>query len=301
MVHGAIFEKPPLLHTRPLRSPTAGLLVKVTLWRRQAACSQGFPPAGHRSLCRQLMASAPSASALSAVLRCRGTIWKQNSQSTRPAVRVYGSLGAGRTSVPARADLLLFLRRGEQGSPGRRRVTLAFTTHQDHVKNAAGGKSRELAVLRHSRVVQSSGRAHFVVHRELVRRLAHGVFSFLPSWTDTFGGVVRTVVHRVPSSSPWEVAVARNLGSLSQGALKVSLASHEWGEIGGHAQCLTASSWEKVKKACLSLTALVSEVMCSSLSLLFCSSSSKPAQLDGQQSEECDHQVDTEKKCGSLQ
>lgn len=237
-----------------------------------------------RTLCRRSMASAPSASALSAVVRCRGTILKRNPQSKRPAARVYGSLGVGHSSVPpARADLLFFLRQGEREPLGRRRVTLAFVSHHHRVKSA-GDKSCELGKLRHSAVAQSSGSAHLAVHDKLVSQVARGLLSFLPS-----GGVVRTVAYRVRSSSSWEVA--HELGAVSPGALKVSLTSHGSAGNSGHAPCFVTSSWTTMKKAWVSLTALVSEVMCSSLALVFCSSSSKAAQLDRKQPEESDQQV----------
>lgn len=239
------------------------------------------------------MASTPSASALSAVLRCRGNIWKRNPQSKRPAAGVYGSLGLGRSLVPARADLL---RAGEQRPLGRRRVTLAFKSHQDRDGSARDKTSRKLDKLRCSRVAQSSGSARLqAVHDELVCQLARGISSFLPSWTDTFCGVVGTVTSRIRSSPSWEIAVVQ-LGGLPAGALKVSFISPCSVGNREHAPCLATSSWTTLKKACLSLTALVSGVMCSSLALLFCSSSFKPAQMDWKQSEESDQQVRIEEK-----
>lgn len=244
------------------------------------------------------MASAPSASALSAVMRCRGNIWKRNPQSKRPAVGVYSSLGMGRSPAPARADLLLRLRGGEPASPGRRRVTLALKSHQDRVESAGDKNSRELGKLRYPRVAQCSGSAHQLpaVHDALVCQLARGLLSFLPSWTDKFSGVVRTVTYQGRGSRAWETALAQELGSLPAGALKVSLISPCSVGNSGHAPCLASSSWTTLKSACLSLTALVSGVMCSRLAVLFRYSSSEPAQLDRRQSEESKQQVSLKKK-----
>lgn len=226
------------------------------------------------------MASAPSASALSAVLRCRGNIWKRNPQSTRPAAGVYGGLGMGRSTAPARADLLF--RGREEASLGRRRVTLAFKSHQDRAENVRDKTTSDFGKLRYPSVAQSSESARrAVVRGALVCQLARRLLSFVPGWTDTFcGGVVRTISCRSRSFRSSDIAQA--LGGLPIGALKVSLIS----------PCLASSHWTTLRSACLVLTALVSGVLCSRLALLFGSSSSEPAQLDQKKSEESDKQVD---------
>lgn len=238
------------------------------------------------------MASVPSASALSTVLRCRGNIWTRNPKSKRPAAGVYGSLGMGRSAVPARTDLLLLLRGGEQGPQGRRRVTAAFKSHQGRGESARDKNSCELDKLRYSRVAQSSGSARLLtVHDAPVSQLARGIFSFRPRWTDRICGAVRTVTSRIRSSPYWEIAVVQELGGLPAGALKVSLISPCPVGDSGHAPCLATSSWTTLKKACFSQTALVSGVVCSSLALLLSSSSFNPAQLDRKQTEDSNQQV----------
>lgn len=247
------------------------------------------------------MASAPSASALSAVLRCRGNLWKRNPQSARPGAAVYSSgLARGRSQAPARVDLLLLFRGGTRASPGRRRrrLTAALASHQRRVDTSEGENSRELGnLLRHSRVAQSppgSARPPAVRHA-LVAQLARGFLSLVPCCTDVLPGVVRTVTYR---GRALDTALAQELGGLPAGALKVSVISPRSVGDGGHAQqCLATSSWTTVKNACLSLTALVSGVMCSRLAVLFRPGSSETAvQPDHQQSRESDQQVGLKKQ-----
>lgn len=244
------------------------------------------------------MASTPSASALSAVLRCRRNIWKRNSPSAkRPATAAYslGMAGGTARSSPAgrsrsrQASAWGDLLQGERVSLGRR-VTLALKSRQAGVEILVDRDSCELGKFCHPKVAQSSGRAHSAVHNALVRQLARGFLSFLPG-TQTFSKVFGTVHYKSRGSDVCETASVQDPGTIPGATLKVCIMSPRLVENPGEVPRLASSSWSTLKNTCLSLTALVSGFWCLRLAVLFRSSSSDAAQhlqshLSGRQTDD---------------
>lgn len=224
------------------------------------------------------MASTPSASALSAVLRCRGNIWTRKQPSKRPATSVY-SLGiAGGTvrgSPPERtrshqASTWEDFLQGQCVLVGRR-VTLAFKSVREDVKALSEKDSRKFIKLCHPKLAQSPGDAQSAVSGDpnsMVRQLAARLVSHL-SGRDTFSTIIRTIKHNTYASHVCKIVFVQ--GSR---ALKVSITSPYLMENAGQMPDFVASCWCTMRSACLSLTALVSGFLFLKLAVLSRSSSS---------------------------
>lgn len=230
------------------------------------------------------MASTPSASALSAVLRCRGNIWTRNPPSKRPATSVYslGIAGGAVRGSPAertrshQASAWEDFLRGERVLVGTR-VTLAFKSPRVDVKVLREKDSREINKLCHQKLAQSSGDAHSAVpgvQNALVRELARRFISYMPG-IDRFSKVIRTIKYKTYATHVCKIVFVREINEFPAGVLKVSIMSACWMDNAGQIPDFVLSSWSTLKSTCISLTALVSGFMFLKLAVL-CRSSSSP-------------------------
>ncbi|KAI3360595.1 hypothetical protein L3Q82_002464 [Scortum barcoo] len=175
------------------------------------------------------MASAPSASALSAVLRCRGNIWSRSPPTKRPAAPVRG-LG-----LP-----------GGVRAAGGGRLTVAYTGGK-----ARGEKDfRETDHLCHPRLSQSSGHA-----RSAVRQLARALTCDLPG-TDWCSHMVHAVRCQTYAARIRNTVCVQDARGLPAGAVKVSVKCPCAREAS-----LALPVWSALKSGCLSVSALVSGFM----------------------------------------
>lgn len=224
------------------------------------------------------MASTPSASALSAVLRCRGNIWTRKQPSKRPATSVY-SLGIAGGTVrgsPAerarshQASTWEDFLQGQRILVGRS-VTLAFKSAREDIKALSEKDSRKFIKLCHPKLTQCSGDAQSAVSGDpnaMVRQLAGRLVSHL-SRRDTFSTIIRTNKHNSYASHVCKIVFVQ--GSL---ALKVSTTSPYLMDNAGEMPDFVVSCWSTMRSACLSLTALVSGFLFLKLAVLSRSSSS---------------------------
>lgn len=227
------------------------------------------------------MASTPSASALSAVLRCRGNIWTRKQPSKRPATSVY-SLGiaggtvrgspAERTRSQHESTWGDFLQ-GQRVLVGRR-VTLAFKSAVD-VKAPREKDSRKFIKLCHPKLAQSSGDAHSAVPADpnaMVRQLAGRLISHL-SGRDKFSTIIRAIKYNTYASHVCKIVFVQGINQSP--ALKVPITSPYWMNNAGQMPDFVISCWSTMRSACLSLTALVSGFLFLKLAVL-CRSTSSP-------------------------
>ncbi|XP_051262349.1 uncharacterized protein LOC127366935 [Dicentrarchus labrax] len=252
------------------------------------------------------MASTPSASALSAVLRCRGNLWTRNPPTKRPATSVY-SLGlaggvvrdspAERT-LPDQASAWEAFLQGERVVVWRK-LTLAFKSPCVDGKVRRQKKSRESNKLCHPKLSQSPGDAHSAVpgvQNALVRQLARGLTFNLPG-VDECSKIIQmikyktyaTYMHTHMQICKIGLVFVQEISESPAGVLKVSIPSPCVMEDAGQIPSFVLTGWSTLKSTCLSLTALVSELMFLKLGLLCRSSSSPkdaPQHLLSQQDEE---------------
>lgn len=224
------------------------------------------------------MASTPSASALSAVLRCRGNIWTRKQPSKRPATSAYslGIAGGNVRGSPAECtqshqesaweDFL----QGQRVLVGRR-VTLAFKSAREDVKALSEKDSKKFIKLCHPKLAQSSGDAQSAVSGDpnaMVRQLLGRLISHL-SGRDTFSTNIRTIKHNTYASHVCKIVFVQG-----SPVLKVSITSPYFMDNAGQMPEFVVSCWSTMRSACLSLTALVSGFLFLKLAVLSRSSSS---------------------------
>lgn len=224
------------------------------------------------------MASTPSASALSAVLRCRGNIWTRNPPTKRPATSVY-SLGlaggvvrdspAERTRPNQESAWEAFLR-GERVVVGRR-LTVA---HGEKRSIGLEKDAKEINKFCHPKLSQTHADARSGVQNTPVRQLARRLTSYLPG-LDKCSKLIQMLKYETYASHMWEISLAREISEFPAGALKVSITSPCLEENAGQIPSLVLTGWLTLKSTCLSLTALVSELMFTKLAML-CRSSNSP-------------------------
>lgn len=223
------------------------------------------------------MASTPSASALSAVLRCRGKLWTRNPPTKRPTASVY-SLGiaggvarispAERDRAPEASAWEAFLK-GERVSAGSA-LALELASPRVDVKVRRGKDSRRCNTLCHPKLSQSLGDTRSAVpgvQNPPARQLARRLLTYLPD-IDTFCKITRTVRCETLRAHVCKIVIVQEFDEYPAGALKVSIRTTCSGQ-GAH---FVSRGWSTLKRTCFSLTALVSEFMLGVL----CGSSSRP-------------------------
>nr|XP_019968275.1 PREDICTED: uncharacterized protein LOC109646944 [Paralichthys olivaceus] len=207
------------------------------------------------------MASAPSASALSAVLRCRGNIWARNPPTKRPASAGY-SLGL---AAGARRDPPAERHRANQPSAreawervavgGRLSVTCASPQEDGEVSR---GKDFNEINKSYCPELSPGGARSFTpgVQTALVRSLTHKLKSNLPA-THTCSKLIRMIECETYAAHICNFFPGKDSSESPSGLLKVSITSpcfleNRTGQL----------SLAVTKCPCSSLTALLSLCMC---------------------------------------
>lgn len=202
------------------------------------------------------MASTPSASALSAVLRCRGNILTRNPPTKRPATTAAYSLGlaAERTRSNQASAWETFLR-GERVAVGKR-LSVAYAPSQPEDRSP-----RERDPLSQSRALATED-AHPAApggqNALVVRQLARKLISNLPG-NEKSSHLLRIIKHDVLQLS--RTVLVQDISGFPNGLLKVSISLPRSTEKSGQILSLVSSGWSTLKNTCLFLTALVSEMM----------------------------------------
>ncbi|XP_074540070.1 uncharacterized protein LOC141801071 [Halichoeres trimaculatus] len=211
------------------------------------------------------MASTPSASALSAVLRCRGNIWARNPPTKRPAASAY-SLGlAGgvvRDSPAAESTWDAFLR-GERVFVGRR-LAVAYECPRLGGKVRRGKDPEDIC---HPRLSQSSGRARSAVpgvQHAPVRQLTRALSLSLPG-IDKYSKIIQSIKYETNAAHFCKTVFAGEGTEVPAGVFKVSILSPCVMENTGQIPSFMSAGWATLKSTCLSLTAMVSEFMSTKL------------------------------------
>lgn len=199
------------------------------------------------------MASTPSASALSAVLRCRGNIWTRNPPAKRPASSAYGlglAGGALRDSPGERSGS--HQASAAEASPhgecvvvlvGRR---LIVSYRSDRV----GGKvSREVSGLRYPKLSQSPAHAHSAAPA-LVRVLASRL-----SGNNKCSKIIQI---KYPAHIR-KSALVKDTSEISASVLKLSVTSPPC--LVGQIPSFMLNGWSVLRSTCLSVTCLVSKIL----------------------------------------
>lgn len=207
------------------------------------------------------MASTPSASALSAVLRCRGNIWARNPPTKRPATSAY-SLGlAGgvvRDSPDEESAWEAFLR-GERVFVGRR-LAVAYECPRVDVKVRRGNDSEDIC---HPRLSQSPGRARSAVPgvlNALARQLT-STLSLNQPGMDQCSKIIQTMKYETSAAHICKTACARGGSEEPAGVFRVSMTPPCLMESTGQIPSVMLTGWATLRNTCLSLAALVSEFM----------------------------------------
>ncbi|XP_033496112.1 uncharacterized protein LOC117265633 [Epinephelus lanceolatus] len=213
------------------------------------------------------MASTPSASALSAVLRCRGNIWTRNPPTKRPASSAYSlGLAGGSPAERARSNQATaweaFLQ-GDRVLVGRR-LTVAFKS-PPRVKDK---DCREINKLCHPKLSQSARDARSAVpsvQNALVRQLARRL---------THSHNLQKIKYKTYATHICQIICVQETSDFPAGVFKVSIMSPCLVGNEGQIPSFVITGWSTLKSTCLSLTALVSEFMLLKLAVLWISSSS---------------------------
>lgn len=223
------------------------------------------------------MASTPSASALSAVLRCQGNIWTRNPPTKRPATSAYslGLSGGALRDFPAERNRSnqasgweAFLRGGRVIPGGR--LTRVHGKMMKGKDCADRNQSRYPCTHSHS---PGAERAAVPCVQNTVRKLAHTLTPVLCTGIDECSQMLRMIKHHTYVARVCKIVFLGEMGEFRPGGLKVSITSPRLMERTGHLPSLPG--WSTVRSTYLSLTALVSELVFLRLVMLWrCSSSS---------------------------
>ncbi|XP_034730833.1 uncharacterized protein LOC117946658 [Etheostoma cragini] len=214
------------------------------------------------------MASTPSTSAVSAVLRCRGNFWTRNPPTNRPASSAYslgltGDSPAERTrSKEASAWEPSF--QGDRVLAGRLyksiHVVVIMLTEKD---------SYERKTLGPAKLLQSAGDAHSSgVQNALVRQQAGRLISNLPGLT-MCTQIIRKIINKTYAPHICKVIIVQKMNEFP--VLNVLITFPWVMENARQMPSFVLTGWSTLKSSCVSLTALVSEFM---LVVLWRSSSS---------------------------
>ncbi|KAM3614545.1 uncharacterized protein V6R79_015961 [Siganus canaliculatus] len=229
------------------------------------------------------MASTPSASALSAVLRCRGKIWARNTPTKRPAPSVYSlGLAAGvvrdapaeRTGSSKESAWGSFLQ-GDRVVVGKRLTVTYMSADGEALRENC---NREINNLSHAKLSQSpAGGAHSAAAVPGVRNaLRHQVtprLFWLPGLEKCLNMIEMRKKHRC-ATHLCKTRTAHVISEFPAGVLKVSITTPCLSENSGHVPSLVSTGWSVLKSTCLSLTVLMSKFMFLKLGGLCESSSS---------------------------
>ncbi|XP_026172519.1 uncharacterized protein LOC113136175 [Mastacembelus armatus] len=192
------------------------------------------------------MASTPSASALSAVLRCRGNIWPRSPPTKRPSASVCSrglAGGALRENQNQTSACEAFLQRERVVYGGR--ITVSREPSSVHRKTP---KEKDLRKMNRFNYLKPPAHEHSAAsgfQNALVRQLARSL-TFNLSGIDKCSKIIQTIkyeTHRAPSGPP-------------AGIMKVCI-SFPCPMENEHLQSLVST----LKSTCSSLTALLSEMM----------------------------------------
>lgn len=224
------------------------------------------------------MASTPSASALSAVLRCRGNIWARNPPTKRPATSAY-SLGLASGAVrdsPAEESAWEAFLRGERVIVGRR-LAVAFECPRADVKVRREKGSEDIC---HPRLSQSPRRARSAapgVQSASVRQLS--TLSLNLPGLDKCSKIIQTIKCETYAAHICKIVLSQDGSELPAGVFKVSITAPCLMENTGQIPSFMLTGWVTLKSACLSVTALVSEFMFTKLVFRSSSNPEKDSQL----------------------
>lgn len=199
------------------------------------------------------MASTPSASALSAVLRCRGNIWTRNPPAKRPASSAYGlglAGGALRDSPGERSGS--HQASAAEASPHGECVVV-LVGRRLIVSDRVGGKvSREVSGLRYPKLSQSPGHAHSAAPA-LVRVLASRL-----SGNNKCSKIIQIKSEKYPAHIR-KSALVKDTSEISASVLKLSVASPPC--LVGQIPSFMLNGWSVLRSTCLSVTCLVSKIL----------------------------------------
>lgn len=216
------------------------------------------------------MASTPSASALSAVLRCRGNIWTRNPPTKRPATSAYSLGSPAERARSHQATAWEAFLQGDRVLVGRR-LTVAYRSPRVKDKDC-----REIKKLCHPKLSQSAQDARSAVpgvQNALVRQLARRLTSNLPG-RDKCSQIIHKIKYKTYAIHICKIISVKETSDFPAGVLKVSIMSPCLVGNEGQIPSFVLTGWSALKSTCLSLTALVSEVMLLKLAVLWRSSSS---------------------------
>lgn len=208
------------------------------------------------------MASTPSASALSAVLRCRGNIWARNPPTKRPATSAYslglaGGAPAERTGSQQPSAWEVF--------PGERVVVVGRGPGVLYGSDRSGGTPQ--------RERGSRDRSYYPKVSLGARRRTCD----LPGRAHCSRIILR-ITHQTAAAHIWKVVLVQDIGGPAAGMLRLSVPFPGWGEDAGQVPCLVLTGWSTLRGTYLSLTALVSNIIFTKLAgwCRSCRSSSSP-------------------------
>ncbi|KAM7383048.1 hypothetical protein PAMP_002735 [Pampus punctatissimus] len=231
------------------------------------------------------MASTPSASALTSVLRCRGNIWTRNPPTKRPPTTA-SSLGLAGGSVrdsPAERSRSHYEPTSEAFLQGQR-VVVGRRLAVEYKSSRVGGKisreksSKEKNNLYYPKLSQSRAYvthdAHSAAQNALVRQLALKLISNLPA-TDICSQIIQSIKYEKYAAHICKIVFVQETNEFPTGSLKVSINSSYLMDDSRQIASFSLPGWSTLKSTCLSLTALVSEMMFCQLAVL-CRSSISP-------------------------
>lgn len=221
------------------------------------------------------MASTPSASALSAVLRCRGNIWTRNPPTKRPPASAYSlGLSAGtlrdstavRTGSPQSAAWKAFPRCVVVGG----RLTVSYKV---------GGKmptekdSSEVNKFCFPKLSQPPEDAHSAPPGVQKGQLARRLTPNLPG-RDKCSKIIHMIKYESCAAHICRIIFIQDTSELPAGVVKLSVTSPRL-VTGRDIPSFVLSGWSTLRRTWLSLTALVSEMIFYKLTVL-CGSNNSP-------------------------
>ncbi|XP_029361227.1 uncharacterized protein LOC115045601 [Echeneis naucrates] len=213
------------------------------------------------------MASTPSASALSAVLRCRGNIWSRNPPTKRPVTSAYnlGLTGGAKRDFPAErarseeASAWDEFLRGEHAVVGGR-LAVAYKTSQLHTKRSRKGDFKIINKLfnpKPSHSPEDTRSAAPCVQNAPLRQLAHK----LSPGRYICAKIIGMIKHQEHTAHICKIEFIREFSEFPAGVFKVSFKSPRFIERAGQVPSFVLKGWSALKSTCLSLSDLVSELM----------------------------------------
>ncbi|XP_028437161.1 uncharacterized protein LOC114557728 [Perca flavescens] len=226
------------------------------------------------------MASTPSTSALSAVLRCRGNIWTRNPPTKRPATSAYSlGLTGGSPAERTRSNQASAWEPSLQGD--RALVGRVYKSPRVVVKMLREKDSNEMNTLCHPKRSQSAGDMHSSgVQNALVRQQASRLTSNLPG-LDTCSQIIRKINYKTCYATHiCKIIFVQEMSEFP--VLNVLITSPCVMENARQIPSFVLTGWSTLKSSCVSLTALVSEFMFLKLAVLWRSSSSPDDALQHQ-------------------